>query len=826
MSESGRSCPSCNALVPGTAITCPSCGALSLPPAPALADSIAARLGHQLGGRYRIERELGQGGMAIVYLAHDFKLDREVALKVMRPDLTFLPTAAPRFLREIGIAAKLHHPGILTLYDSGEADGLLYYVMPYEEGETLRTRLASGSLPVAEALRIGQELADALAYAHERGILHRDIKPENVLLLAHGHVALADFGIARALAADDANITTTGVRVGSPLYMSPEQFVRNATDLGPASDVYALGCVVFEMLTGSPPYPGHDFETLMRMHCADPVPSLRSARPEIPLAVEAVVRRALAKDPAARFAGAAEFAAALGSGAGTPRISLRTMAAAWRVHARVVLLAGGLVIAALAAVLGMRHPAGPPPATPAALRLAIPSFVAVSGQVATQARGLAEALGSELARVPRIAILPGRDHATHVVQGTVLGARPLRVTLRIVDATSGRPIGDTTEGDADDAVLVGRLAAFVRRRLGASEDSVLWRRSFRSDSAWQLSQLSRARMNTVIAAFLAGTYRKGAEAMASADSLMRAAAQLEPGSSGHIALASSRTTQAFFIEFLRQARLDSAASLPDPHGIRLTALPMLDSVVARDPGNTTALRLRGWVKYELLRVGGADSLLAGAIRDLEQATRQRETDPLAWVQLADAYNDSGLFAEQAFAYTKARDADVFLQYGDVILRGTFDAALRTGQPRDADEACRTAQRDYPDDERFVDCELKLLAYTATTSAQASRALTLADSMASPRNATNAAMWRTYAAEALARSGRSGDAARQLQLVERSLPPGAAPSFVLTEMAQVKLLLNDRAAAAALVRRAVLVEPRLRRSLLRDPRFRVLRAALG
>ncbi len=216
---------------------------------------ITSRLSTALADRYRIEREIGSGGMATVYLAKDLKHDRDVAVKVLRPELA-AALGPERFLREIKIAARLHHPHILALHDSGEADGFLYYVMPYVEGESLRDRLnREKQLPVEDALQIAREVADALGSAHRHDVLHRDIKPENILL-EEGHAVVADFGIARAIsAAGGEHFTATGMSVGTPVYMSPEQAMAEK-DLTNRSDIYSLGSVLYEMLTGEPPHIG------------------------------------------------------------------------------------------------------------------------------------------------------------------------------------------------------------------------------------------------------------------------------------------------------------------------------------------------------------------------------------------------------------------------------------------------------------------------------------------------------------------------------------------------------------------------------------------
>jgi serine/threonine-protein kinase len=259
-----------------------------------------------LTDRYTIERELGHGGMAIVYLAHDRKLDRLVALKVLRPELA-ASLGADRFLREIEIAAKLTHPNILGLHDCGEADGQLYYTMPFVEGESLRDRLnREKQLPIGDALQIAREVAGALGHAHSLGIVHRDIKPENILFTA-GHAVVSDFGIARAVStAGKAKLTETGLAVGTPAYMSPEQAAGDPA-LDARSDVYSLACVLYELLGGAPPFTGATPQAVLAAQIADPVPSLRSLRPTVPAGVERALEQALAKDAGERYAKAEEF---------------------------------------------------------------------------------------------------------------------------------------------------------------------------------------------------------------------------------------------------------------------------------------------------------------------------------------------------------------------------------------------------------------------------------------------------------------------------------------------------------------------------------------
>jgi serine/threonine-protein kinase len=264
-----------------------------------------------LADSYAIQREIGRGGMATVYLARDLKHDRSVAVKVLHPDLA-VALGAERFVREIKITANLSHPHILTLLDSGAAAGFLYYVTPFVQGESLRDRInREKQLPIDDALQITREVADALGSAHSRGVVHRDIKPENILL-EEGHAVVADFGIARAIrAAGGDRITETGLSVGTPGYMSPEQ--ASGQEIDGRSDVYSLGCVLYEMLGGDPPYHGSTPQAILARKITEPVPPLHNVRETVPEALEEAVRCALAKVPADRFATATEFREALAS---------------------------------------------------------------------------------------------------------------------------------------------------------------------------------------------------------------------------------------------------------------------------------------------------------------------------------------------------------------------------------------------------------------------------------------------------------------------------------------------------------------------------------
>jgi len=274
------------------------------------ADELRRRLQTVLQGRYTLDRELGQGGMATVFLAHDVRHGRSVAIKLLDPAVTST-IGVERFLREISITARLQHPHILTLIESGQDGGLVYYVMPHIEGESLRIRLGhQPPLSVTGAVWIGREVADALAHAHGHGVIHRDIKPENILV-AEGHAWVADFGIARAIeTSGDKSLTMAGLPIGTPAYMSPEQ-AEGRPDVDGRSDIYSLGCVLFEMLTGRPPFLGRSARVVMNHHVATPPPSISEFRSDLPPELSAAIDRAIAKDRADRFQAAKDFGTAL-----------------------------------------------------------------------------------------------------------------------------------------------------------------------------------------------------------------------------------------------------------------------------------------------------------------------------------------------------------------------------------------------------------------------------------------------------------------------------------------------------------------------------------
>jgi serine/threonine-protein kinase len=397
----------------------------------------AAELSDALQGRYTIERELGRGGMATVYLAEDLKLHRRVALKLLHPELG-AALGRERFLREIDIASRLSHPHILPVYDSGDAGGRLFYAMPFVEGESLRQRLQwEPQLPVEETVAIVRAAAAALACAHKAGIIHRDIKPENILLARDPgggppHVLVADFGIARAVdVAAGERLTETGLALGTPSYMSPEQ-AGSSNRIDGRSDVYALGCVAYEMLAGAPPFTGPTAQAILSRHAVDPVPPLRTVRSTVPEAVASAIERALAKVPADRFITADAFAEALVADDGQPLRLQRSL-----LPRRAGLLLGACAAAAAAgAGTWMVREFRSSPVAPSAATIAVLPFS--SGDADTSLTRL------------------GRDLAV-TISASLDGVGGVKAADRLLVATETAHKGSLSP--ADGAALARRLGA-------------------------------------------------------------------------------------------------------------------------------------------------------------------------------------------------------------------------------------------------------------------------------------------------------------------------------------------------------------------------------
>ncbi len=639
------------------------------------------RLRIALVDRYALERELGQGGMAVVFLARDRRHDRAVAIKVLRQEIA-AALGAERFLREIQIAAKLHHPHILPLYESGAAGDLLYYVMPYVEGESLRQRLdRETQLPLDDALAITRQVAGALAYAHSHDVVHRDIKPENILLES-GEAVVADFGIARAItAASGDKLTQTGFAIGTPLYMSPEQAAGGGAIDG-RSDLYSLGCVLYEMLAGHPPFFGGTAQAILARHALDPVPPLRTARGTVSGAVEQALDRALAKSPADRYTTALQFAEALG-GSGRSMVppagggSRRLRAA----------LGVGLALAALGAGLVLRRPWRHTPqaavGAPAyAASVAVLPFESIGGGREDEyfSDGMTDEIITQLAQIRELKVISRTSvvalkgsHLTlsriadtlgvdHVLEGSArrAGGR-VRVNAQLIAAkTDAHLWARTYERDLKDVFRVQEeIAGDVSRALLASVQGLR-----------PLSPGSRTEQPAAYDAYLRGTYWRQQRTR---DGLLRAMQAFQ---------------EALAVDSLyapAYAGLSSALSLfvlyqysggPEPVTALARAIVLADRAIALDSSLAEGFAARGWA------LTNAGVSVDTAIRDLARAVALRPNSGQAHSFYVAALGDAGRYEDAVAEAQTATELDPLAPAFHIALSSAelgarrYDVALR------------------------------------------------------------------------------------------------------------------------------------------------------
>jgi serine/threonine-protein kinase len=668
------------------------------------------RLTAALSDRYRLERELGAGGMATVFQADDVKHRRKVAVKVLRPELA-ASLGAERFLREIETTANLRHPHILPLYDSGEAGGLVFYVMPLVEGESLRDRLRrEKQLPIDDALRIAREVADGLSYAHSRGVIHRDIKPENILLES-GHAVIADFGIARAIrAAGGDTLTQTGVSIGTPLYMSPEQAAGDR-ELDGRSDLYSLGCVLYEMLAGQPPFTGPTAEAITRQHLIAEPPPVTNLRPAVPAAVMSTLQRALAKNPADRFNPVAQFAEAI-----QPAALSATTAPAGVVTSRLSRgrIVAGLLLAALVvtAVFAWQRRGSPkaPLRSIAVLPFADRSSAKTDSHLGD---GIAETLINALANLPGLTVTARtsafflRDRADDVREigkqlsvatvlvGSVQRADDrLRITAQVVRTADGVMLwSQQFDRRASDIFAVQdevarSVAAALQLELAATGSDVT-SGGTRNPAAYEAYLLGRYHWN-----------RRTADGMVQATAAFKNALAADSS----FAQAWSGLADAYTLSIPDEYNVpginpDSILTLAEQAARRAIALaPGLGEAYAslgevleyrdREPEAIEAFE-RGitlspsyatghqWYSYALQTVNRWDE----AIREMEAAHR---LDPLSHVitlSLAMAYDGANRFAEATPLYAQglAQSPEAWYAwiglFGHELALGRFDAAV-------------------------------------------------------------------------------------------------------------------------------------------------------
>ena len=716
-------------------------------PGAAVNDAVQ-RLNNSLAGKYSVDREIGRGGMATVYLAQDVKHEREVAIKVLLPELA-ASIGADRFEREIKVAAKLQHPNILGLYDSGVSEGQMFYVMPFVKGESLRDRIdREGQLSVDDAVRITTEVASALGFAHSLGIIHRDIKPENILMNGE-HALVADFGIAKAVSeAGQQKLTQTGMAVGTPVYMAPEQSAGET--VGPTADLYSLGCMLYEMLSGEPPFTGKSAMAIMARHVMEQVPSIRIVRNSVPEEIEEAIFAVLGKVPADRPQSAAAFIEMMGmpmgmtgtmrtrGGAGRRMTSTYQVpesvappAPAWR---KPVAIAAGAAFAASVAFGAWKMTAGAPKASagPESRRLAVLYFQDLSrdSSLGPLADGLTEELINSLSTTASLTTISRNGvekyrgtsvapdsiaralRAGYLVRGEVeTDGGKVRVNVRLDDGSGVKLRSATFTGAAGNQLALRDTIAVVagdmiRQELG--QDLRLKEQRFRTTSkdAWLFAQRAEQAWKAADAASTAGDSLAADERFRSADSLFVLSSQADavwpqPGA--------RRAAMA-----LRRARLASGTT--DIATWVNAGIAIADSALVIDKDNPDALEARGTLRYwgwlQGIAVDAAqkDAALVAARSDLERAVLLNPAQAGAYASLSHLYYqvsnttkyDVLASAEKAYA------TDEFLSNANVILQRIFNANYDLQQFQKAAKWCDVARQRFPQDFRSMRCKLDLL----------------------------------------------------------------------------------------------------------------------
>jgi TolB-like protein/tRNA A-37 threonylcarbamoyl transferase component Bud32/tetratricopeptide (TPR) repeat protein len=713
------------------------------------------KLRASLSDRYDVEREIGQGGMATVFLARDVRHERKVAIKVLHEDLG-AALGAERFRREIQIATSLTHPHILTLYDSGEAAGSLFYVMPFIEGESLRHRMdREQQLPIDKALKITGEVASALDYAHRKGVVHRDIKPENILL-EEGHAIVADFGIARAVSTmGDAGgaLTKTGMSLGTPTYMSPEQSFAEK-DIDGRSDMYSLACVLYEMLVGQPPFTGPNAQAVMARHSMAEVPSMQIVRSTIPDEVEEVVMRALAKSPADRFATVAEFAAELEecvidyhtttrravgdrrTGQRVPpgrRTSDFAAVPKWR-QKKLLLPALAVVLAIVGA--GGWYVFGRNPAVVTAAGALDPKRIAVlyfddaspGGQLTYMADGITESLIEQLSEVSALDVvsksgasqfrggdvpldsIAGVLEAGTIVRGSVAQqGQNLQISVRIIDGNSGVDLNRKTfEHRAGDVLAVrdsvaSQVASFLRQRIGDEVRIRDTRLGTKSAEAWTVVQQAEKLRKDGESQAAAGDTAGSLRSFTRADSLLTRAEALDRD---WVEPLTRRSALAY-------GRVRYTADPNEAAPLIERGLADARRALARNPRNADALELVGMLlrhKWSLSLASNpreAAALLDSAQVNLERATGIDATKAQAWNALSEVYQQNDKFSDAKLAARRAYEADAFLSGTEGVLWRLYATSYDLEEFPDAVKYCNELGRRYPDHRLFARCKLWL-----------------------------------------------------------------------------------------------------------------------
>jgi eukaryotic-like serine/threonine-protein kinase len=795
------------------------------------------RLQSALTGRFSIRAELGRGGTSVVFLADDVGNGRTVALKVVRADVS-ATLVLKRFQREIELASQLHHPNILPVVEVGDAAGRPYYVMPAVDGGSLYDLLSrEGALPFAQVIEIARAVANALDYAHQHNIIHRDIKPANILF-QQGRPVVADFGIARAFGEAGAErLTDSGVAVGTPPYMSPEQ-AGNERELDGRSDIYSLACVVFEMMTGEVPFGGQTASAIIAKHVHAPPPAVSMLRPTVPPQVQSVMECALAKQRADRYATPREFVDALEAAlAGAPAHGRKVVMrrGVWRVAA---------FIAAASAALWLTTrdaPATNPALTTDLRNVAVLYFDDLSASKSLEhiASGLTEDLIDQLSQVSALRVIspsgvrPFRGSTASpdtiarrlavgmLVSGSIATSGHLyRISVRLIDAQTGaqlrtlkleRPAWDLFQ--MQDSVST-EVAFWLRERLGEQIRLVEGKRGTKSVEAWEAFQRAEEIRRRNEVALLTGAGTKTEITLIGADSALADAERLDPQWPAPVI---ARARNAYTIAFSVPQRMKEEVA---------EALRITERALRMAPRSPEALAIRGELLLRQAWFGLAtnvDSLLARAEVDLRDAASARPDLARTWYALGDALYAEGRFADATESYQTALRADAFLGEARSVKSGLFFSMLQTERFDEARSLCTEAKRRYPDDPRFTECGLTLIGWTGRTEKDVGegwRDLTRIETADS--TGILAAQWcfrRMLLAAVAARAGLRDSATAIVTRTNQQR--GARPRAASAE-AYVHTLLGHQETAIALLREAVSTSPLARRYVAGNSWFRPLR----
>ena len=786
--------------------------------------------------------------MAVVYLAArlDGPADAPpVAIKILRPEIPAV-VGPDRFLREAALTRRLAHPNLVPVIDSGEVDGIYYLVMPYVPGETLRTLLREeGQLPLGRALEITRDLVSGLAYAHRQGVVHRDVKPENVLFDGP-RALLADFGIARVLdSVSQQSLSSSGLAVGTPAYMSPEQ-AAGGPKIDQRADTYALGLVVYEMLAGEPAFSGPTPQVVAARQISEQPRSLAVVRPDLPPAVARAVATALAKSPADRYQRVERFGSALEEAATAP-----TARPDRSVRLRWWIAAAAVVLAAVAVTL-LRTP---PADAPRSLRLAVLYFADLTPDrhLVPIATGLTDFLIDELTGVPGIAVVSAggvgefRDRPVEpaalrrklgverLVTGSLQDERG-RVVLavRLLDAASGTVLASATLEREPSGVfdlqrdLAGAVSRLLRESLGQEIQLRAARRGTRSPEAWVLTQRALGLRDDADQLQLSAGAGAALDLLTRADSMLQAAERIDPGSwlvrLQRAWTANGRATVLF--------QADRGRSGPPAEAVRdsviRAGLGLAESVVRREPSLAEALDARGALLFSLWRTthpANPDSIIALAESSFRGALDRDSLRAGAWYRLSLVYQVTDRPEEEQYAADKALAADGFLREAPQILSRLMIGALRRSDPEAALDYCRKGERRFAGDLRFAGCALTVWGWSSRDPADIGRAWSLLDSLERPGTLSldpAVTVPRRYLIAAIAARTGLADSAEALITAARRLAAGSdPPAFGLME-AWVRTELGQPARALELIARVLDRSPQSVGSVRGSPWFAPLR----